>query len=159
MGFAGIDQRISCSVDTKGGVTVWVRYGGEIWDIIAEFDVIPVRDLSGNYFCLLCHDMNPFTERFSSRLELVIRHAWEPFLDWLNSTCSPSNWICLQGKVDSYSVATVKAEHEVAQERLKDDYCDAFPVISQRVAVCVRPIQHTPYETEHKFDDRGGDNE
>ena len=127
--FAGIDQRISCSVDKKGGVTVGVRYGGELWDIIAEFDVIPVRDQSGNYSCLLCRAVNPFPESYSSRLELVIRHAWEPFLDWLNSTSSPSNWICLHGKVDWYSVATVKAEHEIVMERLKDDFCDSFPVI------------------------------
>ena len=90
-GFTGIDQRISCSVDKKGSVTVWVRYGGEPWDIIAEFDVIPLRDQSGKYSCLLCREVNPLPENYSSRLELIIKHAWEPFLDWLNCPVAVSS--------------------------------------------------------------------
>lgn len=60
----------------------------DIWDILQDFEACP-KERDGKWFCQWCEDF-PKPEAgalrfYASRDELLVQHAFEPFLNWINT--------------------------------------------------------------------------
>jgi len=74
------------------GITIAVDYGGECWDLLADFDMVEEHSEHG-YYCSLCPMEN--TKYYQSRETLWREHTFETFLAWCNETLAPANWLVL----------------------------------------------------------------
>lgn len=90
--FAGISQKVSCTI-TKSGVVVSVSHHGEFWDIVADFDAVLERRSPEGYYCDLC--MPQERRFFATREELLTRHSFDALLEWVNEELSESAWVYL----------------------------------------------------------------
>ena len=72
--FAGITPAIQCAIGKEGMVGIYASLPrGEWWDSLAEFDVVPRRTSTGQYYCGLCtspEHISPPAERCGSPIAL-----------------------------------------------------------------------------------------
>ena len=125
--FSGISPRIFAVIGKNGGNFVEVFRNGQIWDGLTEFDAYYARQPDGKYYCKLCKE----PESFPSRQELLIRHSWEPMLEWMNQSFTETTWICLY-KSDGCTWVYLKQEDELKNELTNKHFVEAFQVITKR---------------------------
>lgn len=87
--FDGIPNQLR-GIFNHRGISIYVSWHGEHWDIISEFDIDEQRSSTG-HFCGLCDPEHLIYYR--TREELWIKHGFEPFLDWCNSTLVNARWL------------------------------------------------------------------
>ena len=133
--FTGIDPRFCCYVGYSGSAVVWVRYGGQSYDIIMEFDVIPRKDAKGKYHCYLCRIEDPTSATYASRTDLVTKHTWEPLLEWINENTTASKVVCVYGMGGGSTWAKIMLTQEIEQEQANSSYVDSFPVVRYIVPI------------------------
>ena len=108
--FPGLFQGLGGIFNRWLGIDVFVEWNGDCWDLIADFNVVEQRTSKG-YSCLLC----PPEDRklHSTREQLWVEHAFEPFLDWSNETLAPARWLALHGEPEHATwVELLRNEHE-----------------------------------------------
>ena len=66
-------------------------YKGEMWDIIAEFDVWQSRNKKG-YYCSGCEGED--RKYYKDKSELWIDHCFEPLIEWTNDEFTKNKWLC-----------------------------------------------------------------
>lgn len=128
--FTGISPRILTIISKSGGNFVNVSLNGQMWDDLREFDANYARRSDGTYFCKLCKE----PELFQSRQELLIRHSWEPMLEWMNSNFTETTWVCLYKTDGGSTWVYLKQECEIEQERANENFVEAFRVVVRRRA-------------------------
>jgi hypothetical protein len=77
----GITPAIWCAISTEGMVGINASDQRAWWDLLAEFDVVPRRTSTGQYYCGLCTS----PDMFASRGALWVTHSFEPLLAWTNA--------------------------------------------------------------------------
>lgn len=82
--FSDVTHEISAVIN-KFGCNVAFTYQNEVWDLLVCFDVTVERD-NGGYYCSQClaGENDTLEERFSSRMDLLVDHVFEPLLEWSN---------------------------------------------------------------------------
>lgn len=75
-------------------IGVSVDWQGQCWDLLCSFESAP-SPVTGGYHCLLCSPGN--RQIFSSRDALWTTEVFEHFLNWVNETLAPANWVALYG--------------------------------------------------------------
>lgn len=134
--FSGVSHAIAaCIYKLKGsnnycGCSIAYTFQNEMWDLIFDNDVSIERDADG-YYCGLCiagdgNSIKEMEKRFSSRLDLLVDHVFEPMLEWCNGklhadvcalVCGSRDegmtWVTLASK-QAMSEGKVEAEHSVA---------------------------------------------
>jgi hypothetical protein len=126
--FSGISPRIFAVIEKTGGNFVEVSRNGQMWDGLAEFDAYYAKRPGGTYFCKLCEE----SELFSSRQELLIRHSWEPMLEWMNQKFTETTWMCLYESDGGSTWVYLKQEDEIEQEQANENFVEAFPVVIRK---------------------------
>ena len=124
--FSGISSRIFVVIGKNGGNFVEVFRNGEIWDGLTEFDAYYAKRPDGTYFCELCKE----PEQFPSRQELLIRHSWEPMLEWMNRQFTETTWVCLyESEGGGCTWVYLKQESEIEMEKTNKYFVEAFRVV------------------------------
>jgi len=123
--FNGLSPRIFTIIGKNGGNFVLVSRKGQMWDGLIEFDAYYARRPDGTYFCKLCKE----PELFPTRRELLIRHSWEPMLEWMNQKFTESTWVCLYETDGGSTWVYLKREEEIEQERTNEHFVEAFPAL------------------------------
>lgn len=91
-------------LETAVEVCVHVEYPpGELWDIVADFDISPQRTWEGRFFCGLCER----PKYYGSEMELWERHSLEPWRKWLNEVATEDYEIRLCGGSEIGGTAAV----------------------------------------------------
>jgi hypothetical protein len=124
--FSKLTPRIYTVISKKGGNFIQVSRNGEMWDGLIDFDAFYDRRSDGKYFCKLCKD----PEFYPSRQEFLIRHSWEPMLEWMNNTFTETTWLCLYESDGGSTWVYLKQEDEAEQERTNEHFVETFPVLT-----------------------------
>lgn len=101
LSFAGYHPCLSACL-SSWCINVPAIWQGQCWDLLCSFESSP-SPVTGGYHCLLCSPEN--RRIFSSRDALWTNEVFEPFLNWVNETLAPANWIVLY---DSEGATTAK---------------------------------------------------
>jgi hypothetical protein len=123
--FNRISPRVYTVISKSGGNFVQVSRNGLMWDGLIEFDAYYARRQDGTYFCKLCKE----PDLFQSRQELLIRHSWEPMLEWMNNNFTEKTWMCLYESDGGNTWVYLKQEDELELERANENFVEAFPVV------------------------------
>lgn len=100
--FVGINSAIQGVLNTYE-ISIFAIYGGDWWDILADFDVDPKGAASGGYYCDAC---SPEARRiFPDRHALWADHLFEKLLKWVNEDLANAKWLALYGSLDDASWA------------------------------------------------------
>lgn len=100
----GLTKALTTHLETAGEVSVHVEYPpGELWDIVADFDVSPQCTRDGRFFCGLCEP----PKYYGSEMELWERHSLEPWRKWLNEVATEDHEIRLCGGFQRGATAAV----------------------------------------------------
>lgn len=91
LAFAGYHHSLSAYL-SNWCLDVSVNWQGECWDLLGSFESNP-STVTGGYHCLLCSPEDRQT--FINRDALWTAEVFEPFLEWVNQTLAPANWIAL----------------------------------------------------------------
>ncbi|MFZ4859723.1 MAG: hypothetical protein ACOYL3_25410 [Desulfuromonadaceae bacterium] len=120
-----ISPRIFTVISKGGGNFLQVSQNGQMWDGLIEFDAYYAKRPDGTYFCKFCKE----PELFQSRQELLIRHSWEPMLEWMNNNFTERTWMCLYESDGGSTWVYLKQEDELELERANENFVEAFPVV------------------------------
>jgi hypothetical protein len=76
------------------GIFVTVNYQGECWDILAEFECVPVL-VPGGIACGHCDPADRII--YPTHQMLFVEHVFQPFAEWIETTLVPAEAIGLDG--------------------------------------------------------------
>lgn len=76
---------------SEGEIDIWVEWDDETFDLLASFDVHPIKGPSGTVECKLCSPR----EAYSNPRALLKDHVYEPFLQWSNEKLHPAHALAL----------------------------------------------------------------
>ena len=105
---------------------ILVTYNETFWDIIFDSDIGISRTLDGQYYCNLCiYD----TQCYNCIEDLLIAHALDPTLEWLNEHLIPENylWICGQDLSGGWTKARILPKD--AKSRDREYLLDLIPIV------------------------------
>ncbi len=88
--FVGITSAMKVFLHPRTGITVSVCWKGICWDLIGDFDVAE-RSSKAGYYCALCEP--EYLVLYPTREELWIKHGFDTFLNWCNTTLVHANWL------------------------------------------------------------------
>ena len=91
--FKGASNLFLCTFQDDGAINIVIQFRGEVWDILADFDVMTDRDSSQRYYCRLCEI--GARKYHSSRELLWSRHSLEPLRAWTNRNLRSKMRLCL----------------------------------------------------------------
>jgi len=75
------------------GLRVEVKWQGQPWDALIDFDVSPYI-VPGGYKCMQCvHEKGESATLFSSSEALWQDHLFAPFQKWVNEKLAPARWL------------------------------------------------------------------
>jgi hypothetical protein len=89
--FKGITPALYWFIDNQHQSMICADYKGEIWDIIAEFDVWQSKNKKG-YYCSGCEEED--RKYYKNKSELWIDHCFEPLIEWTNNEFTNNKWLC-----------------------------------------------------------------
>lgn len=125
--FKGITPQIVLSIHGGWAFNVWVSDDKDNWwDIITDFDLCTEQDDAGRYYCSLC--IEEPREFFSSKRELWEKHSLEPVLAWANEHLRPDRWLCLFGKPNDGTWASLVEADELPECRQVKRFYAAYPL-------------------------------
>ena len=82
-----------CTFQDNGAISIVIEFRGEVWDILADFDVMTAKDSTKGYYCRQCEI--GARKYHSSRELLWVRHSLEPLRAWTNCNLRSSMRLCL----------------------------------------------------------------
>ncbi len=127
MTFPGVASEIRVSVYGYG-IAVSVDPHGDCWDILKDFDIAPRRNSAGDYYCDMC--LPEFKKFYRSRKELLAKHSFEPFMEWINGHFQPDRWVLLFEMRGRWATIVKEGDVESRKQREGAEYfVRAFPVI------------------------------
>ena len=115
LAFVGIAPVITARL-SDGNLMVTAQMNGRWFDIVADFDAIPLH-LSQGYVCTL-YDPDERTA-YRTRTEFWREHLFEYFLAWVNEQLAPARWIRLSCIGDGSSWAKLIRDESQLKEAVR----------------------------------------
>ena len=107
-----------CACQDKGAISIVVEFRCEVWDILADFDVITARDSAKGYYG---RQREIGARKYHSSRELLwVRHSLEPLRAWTNRNLRSSTLLCLY-RYKCSTWARLQPLHKVVHE--PDRHC------------------------------------
>ena len=116
--FKGASNLFLCTFQDDGAINIVIKFRGEVWDILADFDVMTDRDSSQRYYCRLCEI--GARKYHSSRELLWVHHSLEPLRAWTNRNMRSNMRLCMY-KYNSSTWARLQALHKIVHD--PDRHC------------------------------------
>ena len=111
--FKGASNLFLCTFQDDGAINIVIKFRGEVWDILVDFDVMTARDSAKGYYCRQCEIG---ARKYHCSRELFwIRHGLEPMRTWTHRNLRSSMRLCVY-KYNSSTWARLQPLHKIVHD-------------------------------------------